>query len=359
MTALWLAREQEGTNKAPELCRLLADQGINITFVSASSIEREHPHPILFCIESEDADEATRQIKKNKDLACYVVVTKQAVGLLSVFPHQASLSVLGEVLQILKSLDVIVHGFASSIAALTFVIDFDCLQKAVSALADTLDLKEHQIVRQGEYHITQALCPGNNEGDKSGRPELHSEKARIAETIAVYWEPVIRTYGFNLLERHTLCLFNLPMSGLIQWNRALKDVGNQERGFQLVWSLAQQAGFIKFFLLCDDNGWNRLCPLWEAMAGADMDNATFTKSRVDTIFFQGPHFGDRHGIMDYTYKALETSRVPLSAVTCSAASIYLVVPEGWGQKTQQVLGKAFEIPMDVDRRAHHKKSGAD
>ena len=55
----------------------------------------------------------------------------------------------------------------------------------------------------------------------------------------------------------------------------------------------------------------------------------------------------RYGIMDFTYKALAHGQVPLLAATCSVATIYLVLPAGWGRKTQVILNEAFEIPRSV------------
>ncbi len=178
------------------------------------------------------------------------------------------------------------------------------------------------------------------------------------ETIAVYWEPVIRTYGFNLLEKQVLCQVDLPMDCLSVWHRSLENLNDNEIGFRLVWSHAQQSGDLKFFMLCDDMQWHRLRPFWETLAKACFDKMTITNTEAEAVFFQGPHFGDRYGIMDYTYKALTAVQVPLLAATCSAASIYLVVPTGWGRKTQNVLGKAFEIPSQVSRRVD-QSSGAD
>ncbi|MBI5063683.1 MAG: hypothetical protein HZB87_09550, partial [Desulfatitalea sp.] len=51
--------------------------------------------------------------------------------------------------------------------------------------------------------------------------------------------------------------------------------------------------------------------------------------------------------MDFTYRALAEGPVPLLGVVCSVASIYLVVPAGWGGKAQALLVAAFEIPKSV------------
>jgi hypothetical protein len=179
------------------------------------------------------------------------------------------------------------------------------------------------------------------------------------ETIAVYWESVIRTYGFNLMQGQILGQMTLPFDRLNAWSRALQGVDEKDAAFRLVWSYVEDGVGVKFFLLCDDIHWHRLQLFWDTLIQANVDIGLQAKTSVDVIFFQGPHFGDRYGIMDYTFKALAPGQVPLLAVTCSAATIYLVVPAGWGKRTKALLTEAFEIPKQAKQKAERDSdSGA-
>ncbi len=163
MTALWIARQGQ-PDRTPELCRMLAERNINITFMACTTIG--DLHPALCCVEEGDKGDAAALIHQNPQLNKVVRIAEQSVGLLSVYPHRASLNVLGTTLLVLRDLDIAVHSLASSIAALTFVIDFDSIAKAVTALAGTLKLSADQIVHQSEYRIKQIMPAG------SGQPPL-------------------------------------------------------------------------------------------------------------------------------------------------------------------------------------------
>lgn len=162
------------------------------------------------------------------------------------------------------------------------------------------------------------------------------------ETIAVYWESRIRTYGFNLFEDVGLHRIDLRAEDLATWASLLQASAEDEAGFRLVWCQRDTQGPITFFLVCHDSPW-----AGPSSPGNETPALPATRTPADVICFQGPHFGDRYGIMDFTYQALAEAEVPLLGVVCSVASIYLVMPAGWGGKAQTLLKAAFEIPKSV------------
>jgi aspartokinase len=72
---------------------------------------------------------------------------------------------------------------------------------------------------------------------------------------------------------------------------------------------------------------------------------------ADLVFFQGPHFGDRHGILDVAVQALAAKGIRMMALACSGACIYLVVPEGRSEETVLALGECFEVPRLSGRKS--------
>ncbi len=162
------------------------------------------------------------------------------------------------------------------------------------------------------------------------------------ETIAVYWESKIRTYGFNLFEDVGLHRIDVQAEDLMSWAGMLQATAEDEAGFRLVWCQREPQGLITFFLVCNDAAWSGPSP-----PDTQTPAPPTTRTPADVICFQGPHFGDRYGIMDFTYQALAEAEVPLLGVVCSVASIYLVMPAGWGGKAQSLLKAAFEIPKSV------------
>jgi hypothetical protein len=175
------------------------------------------------------------------------------------------------------------------------------------------------------------------------------------ETVAVYWESKIRTYGFNLQEGLILSRVSLPCADLSCWGETLQSLDAGEATFRLVWAGTGNSGQIVFCLACDAGHWTQLRPLIKR----DLDPAGVQV--VDILFLQGPHFGDRYGIMDFTYQALAKGPISLISAVCSVATIYLVLPGGWGRKAQSLLAQAFEIPRTTaaDKGLEGTRGGAD
>lgn len=72
---------------------------------------------------------------------------------------------------------------------------------------------------------------------------------------------------------------------------------------------------------------------------------------ADLVFFQGPHFGDRYGILDVAVRALAAKGIRMMAAACSGACIYIVVPEGRAEETVLALGECFEVPRLTGRKS--------
>ena len=158
------------------------------------------------------------------------------------------------------------------------------------------------------------------------------------ETIAVYWEPRIRTYGFNLLEGLTLYRFDLPAgtpSGQWQWLQTAQSV------FRLVWAQRDSEMGLELCLVSEKMSCHQGPSVLE-IPQSRWDSCE--RVPVDLVYFQGPHFGDRYGIMDFTFNALPPD-MPLLGMVCATATIYLVFPEGKGRPASDKLRQAFEIPM--------------
>ncbi len=177
------------------------------------------------------------------------------------------------------------------------------------------------------------------------------------ETIAVYWESKIRTYGFHLLEGLCLCRIDLTSGDCARWGESLQALSELGPSFRLVWSQADLPDTIRFFLLCDEIHWGTVSTFLTRQAGIGLQPWTKHDTAVDVIYFQGPHFGDRYGILDFTHQALAPENVPVLATVCSVATIYLVLPTGWGGRARKLLVEAFDIPRPGRSARFAKNAG--
>ncbi|KJS29877.1 MAG: hypothetical protein VR64_18950 [Desulfatitalea sp. BRH_c12] len=150
LVSIWVRSRNTPSAAMSLLCRMLSAMQVNIAFLTSS----EDDATAMCCIDAED--QATVEALLNHDSELKAVVQfGQRVGLLSLYPHKASLKLLGAVLQALTENGLAVHGVASSIAALTFVVDYDCLDDAVAILNGCMILPSNPAAFRADFKVRQ------------------------------------------------------------------------------------------------------------------------------------------------------------------------------------------------------------
>jgi len=155
------------------------------------------------------------------------------------------------------------------------------------------------------------------------------------ETFAVYWEPIIKTYG--ICERTGLCLvtLDLPFDRIGDGGDWLTRFASRFDGaLVLIFSRPATPAGLRLHLLLDRHP----SALEGVCSGLRVDNP------VEMVYFQGPHYGDRYGIAGAAVSALAKHGVPLLAVVCTGASVYLITPKGMAGAARTALGNAFSTP---------------
>ena len=159
------------------------------------------------------------------------------------------------------------------------------------------------------------------------------------ETIAVYWEPRIKTYGFQRLTDLALIEFSYPVHEMKSLGKILSQDELYEAKAKFM--IAQESDSEISFILC--------LPIEE---GKDFHESLEKDLRPTThryvypvaiIFFHGPHFGDRYGIADATFSTLSNADIEVVASGCSSSSVFLVLVQDDIDKAEEVLGKTFEV----------------
>jgi hypothetical protein len=168
------------------------------------------------------------------------------------------------------------------------------------------------------------------------------------ETIAIYREEIIKTYG--LFERTGLCLLvmDLPSKGVEAWGIPLME-------------MLSPIGVSPVLLMARPLSADTLCLrllLEETEAGSlriEKGKDFFDRYQVrwhlepavELVYFQGPHYGDRYGIASAALSALVLQEVPVLAVVCTGASVFLILPLGKGGPARKALARAFVTPENV------------
>ena len=164
------------------------------------------------------------------------------------------------------------------------------------------------------------------------------------ETIAVYWESRVKTYGFQVATGLYLVDIFFASERLAEWGSKIQTLKDDAVHFALVVIQHFSGEGFHVYLVMEE---------WEERAFLDRFRWLFPEGREDSahvifpvemIYFQGPHFGDRYGIADTVFNALSKGGIPILAASCTGASIYLVFPDNTSKTAKVLLEKVFEIP---------------
>jgi aspartokinase len=165
------------------------------------------------------------------------------------------------------------------------------------------------------------------------------------ETIAVYWENKVKTYGFQI-ERE-LSLFQLSLSPHEMASLGM-EMCNDSSGIRFSWVLCQPSSNqrLDVYVLLNRKWAPCMQNLVERSRENRMDLDLEVTSPVEMVSFHGPHFGDRYGIADTALGTLEKKGLPILAAGCSGASVYIIVPEQRSAETKHILSDVFDTPHE-------------
>lgn len=142
------------------MCRLFSANRINMPFLAATC--RGKGTQTTCCVSVEDGARAQDLLDAKPDLKRHVHILS-SVGLLSVFPHQSSMQLLGVSLLAFGEAGLPVHALASSLAPITLVTDYTRLDEAVAALEEHLELPANQRPIRTKIRVMQSPIPKEEE----------------------------------------------------------------------------------------------------------------------------------------------------------------------------------------------------
>jgi hypothetical protein len=156
LISIWVQEAERHAGRISLFCRLLAEHHINMAFViSSGALDAQ---PALCCIDPADQATAAECIERSEALKG-AVRFGGTVGIITFYPHHASLQLMGMALQVFGRNDIAVLGLSSSIAALSFVVDFDRLNDAGRLLSETFALPANVSPPRAGFKIVQERRP--------------------------------------------------------------------------------------------------------------------------------------------------------------------------------------------------------
>jgi hypothetical protein len=228
---------------------------------------------------------------------------------LSIYPHHYKLQALGSFLRVLGNHKLPFQHLVSSNAMLTFVVDQANCNFVIDILSHNFDLPESCTPFEQEENIelTQFL------------------KKKYPETRATYVEEKIKTYGISLVPDLILCDYLFSFDQLAEFGKHLQS--SQDKFFHTS-AYRTTPGQTHLFLLTK----KAMGVPARQRAGAELLN------------FHGPHFGDRHSIINRALNCLCEKSIPVLHAGCTGASIGIILAKDAGKEAKKALKNVFEIP---------------
>ncbi len=164
------------------------------------------------------------------------------------------------------------------------------------------------------------------------------------ETIAFYWEPIIKTYGLQEKTGLSLLRISLPAGRTENWGSRVQEMGSEGDGFLMALGQVVNRETLQLDLLFEEKPGDPHRRALETLVENEPRAFLRIDAPVHLIYFQGPHYGDRHGIAHAALGSLLKKNIPILSASCAGASVYIVVPQKSACIAGRILSENFITP---------------
>ncbi len=164
------------------------------------------------------------------------------------------------------------------------------------------------------------------------------------ETIAVYFEPVAKSYGLHTVTGVAMVRTPLDLGRVPQSERPGPPPGPPCAKFSFVvlqWEPEQAA---ELYAVAAPEDIPAVLESFDRWASADTAAGARDRQPVEMVFFQGPHFYERYGIAATALDKLREKKTGLLLAGFSGSMAYLVVPAGTADSAKAALAECFRLP---------------
>jgi aspartokinase len=299
-------------------CRVVAEEKINLPYLTI--VFHGHSWGLNVMVDASDEGKISKAIEENFG-KIFSSDSKSAV--LSIFPHRKNPDITGRLFEAFDQQGLEPDALANSPSAISVVIKEDLIAKASDALFEPF--------RFGPYRT-----PTDWKLAQKGKEALYKE------VVASYQEKRPKVYGLDSHDGQDLVRIKLDRENI-------SHVGTSFRGFArlgldltfLATSPCRETG-MEILAFClptmESHAYTRIIRRIAPEIGVE------TTSPVVILSMNGPHFGDRYGIVSELLAALNHHGAHLLGLSCTIASITGVFPSQHLDAAIQAIGACFDVP---------------
>lgn len=170
------------------------------------------------------------------------------------------------------------------------------------------------------------------------------------ETIAIYWEPVIRIYGIESRENIVFFELTFPVKDLEFHGTNIEKMATTCSDFIMVLLQYINEKSAKLCIAIQSQYAEALHHNLDGLSKKGYKVTIQFLQNVDLVFFHGPHFQDRYGIAETVFKVLDLKTISLRALGCTGTSVYLVVNTGEADIVRKMLSQGFIVPEHIPKK---------
>jgi aspartokinase len=136
--------------------KLLVSQKINMEFLTYYPNKNSY-HQFTFCISQDKFSTALEILKKEGSLPMgWEINNRGHVGIITIFPHQSAIKILGAIIVSWAVQSIPIYGIATSLSAISFVTDYQLIDKAIEVIQDLFQLPEDHAPLKPEIRYYQS-----------------------------------------------------------------------------------------------------------------------------------------------------------------------------------------------------------
>lgn len=302
----------------------IADEKINLPYVTC--VFDGHVWGLNMAVERKDADKALSLIQEAFEKKS---IHHPGSTILSIFPHKKNPEITGSLFEAFGREGVKANALANSPSAISIVLNENVLNKASSALF-------------GPFSFSAYRTPADWKLAQKGKEQLYKE------VVASFQEQRPKVYGLEYQDNQEFLRVKLNTKSIGDFGTSFKEFARLGLNLTfLATSPCEEEGKeeVAFCLPVTENS-----SYVRIMNGMASKADTHCLAPVSTFAMNGPHFGDRYGIVSELLISLEKGDIDLLGLSCTIASITGVVPSSHIGLAIEAIKGCFDIPSVIERK---------
>ncbi len=162
------------------------------------------------------------------------------------------------------------------------------------------------------------------------------------ETIAVYFEPVAKSYGVHAVTGMVMAQVRLDLEAAAPGGLPTPAPAPPAGKFAFVMLQCEPGEAAVLSAVARPEEISAILPAFMPFVEAGGPRPSLLP--VEMVLFQGPHFYERYGIAAAALDKLREKEVGLLLAGFSGSMAYLVVPEGAAESAKAALAECFHLP---------------